>query len=121
MYHQHGDSRFPAEFGTGHSHAGVDSTGTTGRYMYGPYFGSKGPDGSPFGNANPPGSGMQAFGGKPSAVGAQDAAYGSRWGTPGYMRPAGLKPGSDYMYSNQVCVIRWFCVQCVLSIFFTTK
>lgn len=100
MYHQQGDSRYPAEFSAGHPHAGVDSPGAAGRYMYGPYYEPKGPDGSPFGNMNPPGS---AFGSsKLPPVALQDSAYATRWNPPGYMRGAGLKPGPDYVYSNQV-------------------
>ena len=100
MYHQNRDSRCPAEFATGHS--GVDSPGTAGRYMYGPFYGPKGPDGSPYGNVNPPGGGLQTFGGKPSAVALQDTVYGTRWTAPGYVGGPGLKPGSDFVYSNQV-------------------
>ena len=105
MYQQYGDSRFPADFGAGHSHAGIDAAGGAGRYMYGAYYGPKGPDGSPFGNMNPSGSGMQSLGGKPPSAALQDSAYTSRWGTPGYMRAVGLKPTSDYMYTNQVGVL----------------
>ena len=109
MYHQHGDSRYPAEFGTGHSHVGVDSAGTAGRYMYGPYYGPKGPDAIPFGNTNPPGSGMQTFGGKPSNVALPDTTYATRWNSPSYGRGAGIKPGSDYMYSSQVYTCFFYC------------
>jgi len=102
MYPQYGDSRFPADFGPGHAHTGVDSPGATGRYMYGPYYGSKGPDGIPFGAMNPSGSGIQSYSGKPAPVAVQDSVYASRWAAPGYMRASGPKPPSDYLYSGQV-------------------
>ena len=100
MYHHHGDTRYAADFGSGNSHSGVDSQGATGRYMYGPYYGPKGPDGSPY--LNPPGGGMQTFGSKPPPIALPDATYATRWNAPGYMRGAGLKPGQDYAYQNQV-------------------
>ena len=102
MYPQYGDARFPAEYGPGHTHPSVDASGMTGRYMYGPYYGSKGPDGAPLGSMNPSGSGIQSYGGKPPPSGVQESVYSSRWGAPGYIRAAGLKPPSDYMYSGQV-------------------
>lgn len=104
MYHQYGDTRFPAEFGPGHAHGGVESSGATGRYMYGPYYGHKGPDGGPFGTVNPSPSAMQSYSGKPPPAAVQDNVYASRWGAPGYMRAAGPKPPSDYnmIYSAQV-------------------
>lgn len=98
MYHQHGDTRYTADFGSGNSHGGVDSQAVTGRYVYGPYYGHKGPDGSPY--MNPPGGGT--FGSKPHSMNLPDAAYANRWSAQGYIRGAGLKGGSDYVYPNQV-------------------
>ena len=99
MYHQHGDSSY-AEFSSGHSHGGADPQGSTPRYMYGPYYGPKAPDGSPY--MNPPGGGMQAFGSKPHTVALPDPTYASRWNAPAFVRGAGFKPGSDYAYPSQV-------------------
>ena len=100
MYHQPGDIRYAADFGSGNSHGGIESQGAAGKYMYSPYYGHKGPDGSPY--MNPPGGGMQTFGSKPPSVALPDGAYATRWNAAGYMRGQGLKPGSDYVYPNQV-------------------
>ena len=109
MYHQPGDSRYAADLVSGNSHGGMESQGAVGRYMYGPYYGHKGPDGSPY--MNPPGGGMQTFGSTPPSVALSDGAYAARWNTPGYMRGAGLKPGSDYVYQNQVKLCVEYCIQ----------